>query len=83
MKMGARKLKLPKLRVLNQNTTVRFRWTCDNNLWTSGENALDERERGRAKTLEVWIPEVNIDRAMEKDVCRLIYNSKRKYSGGK
>jgi hypothetical protein len=83
MKMGARKLKLPKLRVLNKTTTVIFGWTCGNNLWTSGENALDERERGGAKTPKVQILKVNIDRPMEKDACRLICNSRRKYYEGK
>jgi hypothetical protein len=53
MKMGARKLKLPKPRVPKKNTTIRFGWTHGNNLWTSRENALDESDKGEAKTPKV------------------------------
>jgi hypothetical protein len=83
MKIGVRNLKLPKPRVPKKTTTIRFGWTCDNDLWTSGENAPDESERGGDKTPEAWILEVNIDRPMEKDACRLICNSERNYSGRK
>jgi hypothetical protein len=60
--MGARRLELPKPRVPKQTTTIRFGWTRDNNLQTSGENAPDESEREGDKTPEVRIPKVNIDR---------------------
>jgi hypothetical protein len=50
MKMGARRLKILKIEVLKKTTTVRFGWTPNSDLWTSGENASDESERGGAKT---------------------------------
>jgi hypothetical protein len=75
MKTGARRLKLPKPRVPKQTTTIRFGWTRENDLQTSGENAPDESKRGGAKTLEVQIPEVNINRLMEKDTCHMICDS--------
>jgi hypothetical protein len=49
MKMGARRLKLLKPGVSKKTTTVRFGWTRDSDLWNSGENALDESERGGDK----------------------------------
>jgi hypothetical protein len=78
MKMRVRRLKILKLGVPKKTTTIRFGWTRDNNLSNLGENALDERGRGGDKTPEVRIPEVNIDRLMDKDVCRLICNFGRK-----
>jgi hypothetical protein len=57
------------------NDDHRFGWTHGSDLRTLGENAPDERERGGAKTPEVRIPEVNIDRPMEKDACHMICNS--------
>ena len=74
MKMGARKLKLPKPEVPKKTTTIRFGWKHNNDLWSLRENSLDESERGGDKTLEVQIPKVNIDCPMEKDVQRFIYN---------
>jgi hypothetical protein len=61
--------------VPKKTTTIRFGWTHDNDLWTLGENAPDESERGGAKTPKVRIPEVDIDRPMEKDAWHLICNS--------
>jgi hypothetical protein len=74
--MGARKLKLLKLGVPKKTNTIIFGWTCGNDLWTLGENAPDESKRGGAKSPKVCIPEVDIDRSMEKDAWRLICNSR-------
>jgi hypothetical protein len=48
------------------NEDHRFGCTCGNDRWTSGENNRDESERGGAKTPEARIPEVNIDRPLQR-----------------
>jgi len=65
-------MKILKSEFLKQTTTVRFGWTCDNDLRNLGENVLYESEREGDKASNVWIPKVNIDHLMEKNAWCLI-----------
>jgi hypothetical protein len=75
-KLGGVVSKILKPEVPKKTTIIRFGWIGGSDQWTSGENTLDESERGEAETPKARIPEVNHDRPIEKDVWHLIFNSR-------